>query len=512
MIKYFLMALSLTMLPFSMSYASTHMLSNDPTDSQQLEYWELLDNKTEQAMENITPSTTLGTTSSSNAIPDIIAPSAGTPTQLENMLRKALNQHDPERIQTLSNAYRTLPSADQLLLKRAEGLILRYRHQYRDAINIYENLSLEHPDNQRVRLDLAIFQFENRQWRDAAENFARLAAVENLSSSMRRNIKPYQVELDNRTGWRWTSKIGITYNTNVDDTPPPHCFANRYCIDTKAESGIGLDYHIDVSKLTPLGGHHSLLLKSSLNGTSYYFDRKSQHDNASGRVYMGWQWQDWRNTLTLLPFYQARLAGSEDFRTKPLRSRRFLPYMASHAVGAQARFIRTLSPRWQAHFSLEGYRQFYRESRRARRYDGWQANTFASLTYRASPTTTLFTNIQHSRLMPKNRFRSSGRINNAAYHRNKIGVGWRQYWANLGGLESSLSVSYRQTRYRGTASSTDITQKNRELSYSLALSHKRWEIAGFEPSLNVQYSRTRSNVPWSERKRTQFFIELERHF
>lgn len=501
--------LHLALLPLSSLQASPQILSNDPADSQKLEYLELINKISESPTDPAI---------SDNPAEPASAPSTShtpqhSPAQLESMLRKALNQHNPEQIQSLADAYSKLPDADPLLIKRAEGSILRHRHQYREAIKIYEELSREYPDNQGVRFDLATLQLNNKQWKDAAENFDLIAASENLSSNMSRNIEPYRAELKDRKSPQWVTRFGLEHNSNIDDVPIQYCSPDSTCIGIKPETAVGFDYHIGVSKLTPLRGNHSVLFRSTLNGTSYYFDNKSQYDNASGRVYAGWQWQDWRHTLTVLPFYQARFSGSEDFRSKPEKKRRIFPYMASHSVGTQIKLTKALSPKWQSQLSIEGYHQNYRDHRRARRYDGWRSNTFASLTYRASRETSLSADIQHSRLIPKNRFRSSGRENNSAYHRNKIGLNWRQKWNQPAGLESNLSVSHSRTRYRGTPSSSFMAaQKNREWSASLALSHKKLVFAGFEPNLNIQYRRTHSNLQSSNKKLMQFFIEAERRF
>ena len=61
--------------------------------------------------------------------------------------------------------------------------------------------------------------------------------------------------------------------------------------------------------------------------------RKRCHDYALARASLGYRFQDARQSLEILPFYQAQFSGSRQFPDKAPRQKRVLPYMLGHAVG-----------------------------------------------------------------------------------------------------------------------------------------------------------------------------------
>ena len=139
-----------------------------------------------------------------------------------------------------------------------------------------------------------------------------------------------------------------------------------------------LELQLNTEKLTPLYRHHAIKFRTNLSGTSYFFDRQSAYDDAFGRAYLGWQRKDGKQTISVLPFYQAQLAGSSEFDSKKENNRRAAPYMLAHGVGVQLSHMVNLGNATQLYYSLERYRQNYRETDRALRNDGWHDSTYLS--------------------------------------------------------------------------------------------------------------------------------------
>ena len=163
-----------------------------------------------------------------------------------------------------------------------------------------------------------------------------------------------------------------------------------------------------------------------------------------------------------------------------------LAYSFSHMVN--------LGNATQLYYSLERYRQNYRETDRALRNDGWHDSTYLSLARRFG-NTTLFGGWQYNRFVPENK-NIHNIENNAAYHRNGFNIGWIQQWQVLGGLNSRLTASFANRRYKGIMAFGTEPQRNRERDLSLInLSHNKLSYKGITPTLNYSYSHTRSNAP-----------------
>ncbi|MDK4537669.1 hypothetical protein QG142_11875, partial [Kingella kingae] len=105
------------------------------------------------------------------------------PALLAQLLQQALNTPETELIQSLANAYRQTENPDALLLARADGMVLRGQNRLSDAIAAYERIVQTHNDT-RTRLDLAAMQFENKQWRDADQQFESAKQNEALTDAV----------------------------------------------------------------------------------------------------------------------------------------------------------------------------------------------------------------------------------------------------------------------------------------------------------------------------------------
>ena len=184
--------------------------------------------------------------------------------------------------------------------------------------------------------------------------------------------------------------------------------------------------------------------------------------------------------------------------------------MLTHGVGVQLSHMVNLGNATQLYYSLERYRQNYRETDRALRNDGWHDSTYLSLARRFG-STTLFGGWQYNRFVPENK-NIRNTVNNAAYHRNGFNIGWIQQWQVLGGLNSRLTASFANRRYKGIMAFGTEPQRNRERSLSINLSHNKLSYKGITPTLNYSYSHTRSNAPYAMRNIHQWSLGGEWNF
>lgn len=435
------------------------------------------------------------------------------PQVLENALREALNGSHADLTASLAALYRRLPDYDKTLYGRAEALAAKLNGMPSETVARYRALHRDDPSDDRVLLDLAAAEFEDFRLKEAAAHFDE-AATRDLPRPVADNVARFRKRIDDLTAWQWSGGISPTVNSNANNAAPAYCLnfgAQTACSTTKPIRAKGLSYELNADKLTPLAEHHYLKFRANLSGTSYFFDKQSAYDDAFGRVYLGWQGRDARRVWNVLPFYQAQLAGSDDFDGKRENNRRFAPYMLAHGTGVQVSHLRRFGRGTQLFASLERYRQHYREEARAVRNNGWQDSTYVSLAQNIGASATVFGGWQFARFVPDNQS-VRNTVNNAAYNRHAVNVGWIQKWQTLGGLNSRVSASFAHRNYKGRAAFADEGQKNRETSVSLGLSHDKLSYRGITPTLNYEYGRTKSNAPYAERRRRQVYIGADWRF
>ncbi|QEY26088.1 surface lipoprotein assembly modifier [Neisseria zalophi] len=435
------------------------------------------------------------------------------PELLRRLMIEALNSNNPHLLSSLTIAYRQYPHADPVLLARAEGMLARYEGDYRKAVKIYSELHESQPENTRISLDTAAILQADKQWNEADSLFAEVESVPNLPMEVRDNIRLYREQNKAENRWKVDAGGSITQDKNINDAAPRYCLPLG-CIEQQPEDAVGLNYFVSVDKNAPIKGNHNLLFRGYMNGVSYYFDKKSEYDNAFGRAYLGWQYQNARSSLNILPFYQWQLAGTNEFADKPTKNHTFGLNMLAHATGVQTAFSHQITPRLQSYASAEIYQQNYREDSRALRNDGRYYSLFGSLAYRLTPQHTVFGGVGVGVFKPKNNI-VGNRVNNAGNTRHSFNVGWLANWQKLGGLNSRLQVSRTNRRYRGQALNTDFEwerQFNKETTYIFSLSHPKISIGTFTPKLTWERRRTSSTHKWAERKQNRLFVEIEKNF
>ncbi|MCF7520627.1 surface lipoprotein assembly modifier [Neisseria sp. ZJ106] len=435
------------------------------------------------------------------------------PELMHSLMTQALNSHNLHVLESLTAVYRQQPWADAVLLARAEGMIARFQGHYTRAVETYRRLYETHADDKRIVLDTAAILFEDRQWKEADRLFAEAETDLAVPEGVRDNIRVYRRKIESAGNWHIGGSASVAYDKNINDAAPAYC-SPLGCVDQKAENAVGIHYQASVEKNTPLVGHHNLLFRSYLNGSSYYLDKKSQYDHAFGRAYLGWQYQTARTGLNVLPFYQGQLSGSDRWRAKAERSHTLKMALFSQAFGIQTALSHQINPRLQFFASAETYRQRYREPERAEHSNGQHYSLYASLAYKPLPAHTVFVGLGGGIVKPE-KTELKGRINNTGNIRRSVSGGWRAVWPKLGGLNMQIQTAYTDRRYRGQALNTDFEwqqQRNRETAYSISVAHPKLSVAKLIPKLTWEQQRIYSTHKWAVRRNNRIVVEIEKTF
>lgn len=435
------------------------------------------------------------------------------PELFHDFMRQALNSQNPELLQTLQTAYRDLPQADKQLVQRADATLARWRGDYRAAVKLHRALQLAFPLDSRIALDTAATFLEDRRWQEAESRFWAAQQTFRLPENVNRNVARHMRHIRWHNKWHIGGNIGLARHANVNHAPPEYCTPIA-CQKTPPVHATALNYRVDINKNTPLRGNHNVVFRANVAGTSHYLSRKSQYDHALGRVHLGWQFQNARDTVNVLPFYQAQWAGSDEFERKPVKDKTLSMSALAHATGLQITAARQHSARWGSSVSAEVYRQHYRDKARAQRDDGRHSNVAVAARWQATPQQAVWLHVGRQQFQPQQR-EWAGRVNNAAYTRHGVAVAWQAHWRKWGGWQTHFQAAFAQRQYRGVALNERFAwqkQRNRERTFSASVAHDRVQWAGVMPKLVATYSRTDSSHAWARRKQKQLFVEMVKQF
>lgn len=448
------------------------------------------------------------------------------PQLLAHMLVQVLNSRpQPELLADLTALYAQTPQPDTVLLRRAQGMVAKYEGDYAQAVRTYGELAAEQPQDVRIRLDWAAMLAEDKQWRESKRLFEGVRREPEVPAEVQNNVQQYLDYIAKQQQWQWGGGLSPAFDDNVNNAPTESCPSCRW--DREPESAAGIAYSLGVAKNQALGGHHNLRVQLDVSGSNYYWSNKSAYDSAYGRLGAGWLWQDARQRLLVMPFYQFQLSGTDNWEGRKRQNNHTLKmYMWAHAGGLRTEYSRLLTPRWQLYTALDAYRQRYRMNEKAEVYNGWYLGESVSLAWRATQRNTLYAGLSFNQMLPDRRdlpqryYRPGTRLNDGAYRRYGVNAGWIHDWDALGGLSTRLNVSLAERRFRGetpnnTASRFRISyeqRRDRETQYSAAVWHRNWTLLGMTPKLNFSWQRIRSSHVWAERESKQVFLELERQF
>lgn len=104
--------------------------------------------------------------------------------------------------------------------------------------------------------------------------------------------------------------------------------------------------------------------------------------------------------------------------------------------------------------------------------------------------------------------RKSAQDASDAYRRKGIRASWSQHWRRLG-LSSTVSAQYGQRSY-DAQDFFNVVRKDRELSATVSLWHKKVQWLGIQPRLVAVYQRHRSNHVLYDYRKAYAFLQLSK--
>lgn len=366
-----------------------------------------------------------------------------------------------------------------------DGMISYAGRDYRRAEIMFRRILDRDPRLLRVRLELARTLFMEKKDEQADYHF-RLAAAENSSATVTRNILRFREAIRARRSWRFSFDFGFAPDSNINSAT-----------DKETVDIYGLPFQLD-----PTGTAHS--------GTGRFVGADASFRlNRSGKVpiyvagygrwlgYKDHHFDDSYAGAEAGPEFQ--LAGGR-LRTTATGLMRWYgrrPLVTS--VGARLNYERIVARKW----TVEGALMLrHNDYARRRDVDGWDAQTQLSVNRPIGLTTLGFGYVS----VERNWANDHGQ----AFWRAQLGIGVLKEvgW----GLRPQLRVDLGRQLGDGPLAPFGKQRRDWLLQGSFSIYKRDWNIAGFAPSVSITATRNHSSLSLYDEKRLRAEVQLTKAF
>lgn len=365
----------------------------------------------------------------------------------------------------------------------AEGMTSYEGKDYGRAEVIFRRILDREPALLRVRLELARTLFMQRKDEQADYHF-RLAAAEQPSNAVTRNIVRFREAIRARRAWRFNLDFGFAPDSNINsatdkETVGIYGLPFQLDPDGRARSGTGRFVGADASIRLNRSGRFPIYIGGYGRWLRYHDHR---FDDAFIGVEAGPEFQVAGGQLRTLATGLMRWYGKR-------------PLVAS--FGTRFNYERLIGGTWTVAGALSVRHNDY-----ARRHDldGWEAELRASAYHPLGPTTLGFAYAGTRRDWATDR--------SQAFWREELGIGILK---EIGwGLRPQ--VSFEVARQAGDGWLAPFAGKRRDwlLEGSFSVYKRDWNIGGFAPSLSLTMTRNFSTISLYDEKRLRAEIRLTR--
>ncbi|HHW7570956.1 TPA: surface lipoprotein assembly modifier [Mannheimia haemolytica] len=412
------------------------------------------------------------------------------PELLNSAMLTALVTNHTENVQFLLPIYQQLPASEQNseVVQWAEAVNAKAKQNYSEAIKGYRQLLAKYPENQPIRMQLAVALFENRENEAAEAQFYKLQA-DKLPQEIANAVNSYLEAIGKQD--QWSFQGGLTYlnDPNINNAPNAGTTYGNWTAPKK-ESAQGVGFYLEADKKWSWG--NGFFHEFRLNGNGKYYWNNKKYNEYSLRESLGLGYQNAKQKITLLPFFEQTWYAGGSSQTES--TKRY-----SNSGGVNARWQYWITPQWQSAISYE-----YAEQRYTRRQhlDGNY--------HFIAPSLYFYPNSQQYWFVGANFNRTSTRDLDDSFIRRGVSIGWGQEWKN--GLSTQLSASYARKQYRAQMPIFQITQRNSEYGVQASIWHRALHFKGITPRLTWQYNKVKSNHSFYSYDKNRVYIEFSHTF
>ena len=366
-----------------------------------------------------------------------------------------------------------------------QGMIAIDRGEFDVAAEIFRDILDTHPDNVRVRLELARALFAMKHDQAAAYHF-RLALADDLPEEAQANIRVFLQAIEQRKIWRVNASLGIAPDSNISAGPKDRVvelFGLPFELDDNARERSGLGFSTSLS-----GEYYPKIAKNwraELRGGGSVSDYENiQFDDVFLFGEVGPRYQKRGFSASILGAFSRRFFGGEGF---------------SRSVGGKLAISKGLTSRTQLYLRFSGAKARYDVDTRR---DGPVYSAGARVAHAIDRTSTAQLGVTATREQTSDPvFRNTQYIINGAYRRE---------------LPFGITVQTGPDIYYRDFDNFDPLNGNIRHDWtfggSIFLTKRDWRFMGFAPVFSYQFLRNESNADRFDYTRHRANLGLTRTF
>lgn len=402
-------------------------------------------------------------------------------------LLQSLVKKDMRGIDAFLPAYRKLANADPAFIRWAMAVQAWHDGKYRQAIEQYRWLIAQYPDNEIIRLQLAIALFDNQDNEAAEQQFQKLRSGKRIPL-VGQIIDEYLTNIRQRDFWSFTGFLSNVNEKNINNAPPPGTRLNGW-IPAPPESAAGFSYGLNAQKSWSFVNGIFSEYRFSGYGNRFWNNRK--YDELTVRNGVGIGYRDSDVKLLLMPFFEQRWYGGGPGNQGGMRR-----YANMHGIRGESRY--RLTPHWL----LYGEGEYGMIRHNTKKYlNGNEHELSATAVFFPQPNQYWFIRASYKQ--------KNSRDLDDSYYRYGLRAGWGYEWPY--GISSRLQIGYGRKQYRGK-DFFGILQKNDEYSGVITLWHRGLYFKGVTPKISWIYQKTRSNHPFYGFDKKRILLNLSKDF
>lgn len=392
------------------------------------------------------------------------------PSLAEDALNLAIVSRNWDAVAEILPIYRESPNADAVLVDYAQGALYSGDGEYKKAIALYRKLIADNPELSRVRMDLAILLYADKQDTAARDQFVRLRSESGNDGVLNELIDDFITRIDERSAWSYSAGLSYLRDDNINNaSSSPTISLGNLKFQKRPEAlpqrGQGFEFSLGADKDFNIAGSHYWSLDASAHGKIYW--NKHEYDDIGLRVSTGYKYKDARANFAFTPFARVRYFDSD-------------PYSKTYGFSLSGGYW--LSPNWQ----ISSYNEFAWEKSDVNKQAPTEKQRYASVNALwARNAEQIFT-------FGANVFDVNTGTKSSSYIRPGVNVAWNQDWG-FGGVSTRLGLGYAQRDYKAV-NYMGIKRKDNEYNVDVSLWKRDWHLWGITPKLNVRYNKVNSNI------------------
>ena len=401
----------------------------------------------------------------------------------------ALLQNNVDVVALLFPLYQQQQPAQQdpFLLAWGEAMMATHQGDYASAVQQYRELFAKRPEILQLRYQLAHALFLNNDNEAAKDQFQKLRAEVNDTSSQQM-IDQYLIAINQRDQWKINGGISFLNESNINNAPKAGTRIGAWKA-WEREQAHGLSYYVGAEKKWSLP--HQFFAKLVLDGQGkYYWDNK-KYNEFNTRIGAGLGYQTANTELSFLPFTERRWYSGGSSGSDAMKQ-------YSKNSGVRVDVIHWLNKSWQISTALEYGEQRYATRKHLNGNNYLWSNTLLFLPYSGQYW---YIGADYNR--------ENTRDLDNAYQRKNVRLGWVQEWPL--GISSRLSVAYARRVYKGE-DLLGIRQKNKEYQTNVTLWHRNVYFCGITPKITWSYQKNDSNHPFYRYDKNRIYLEMSKTF